>query len=478
MEVSAFRNKLSGVVISAAERSTLRSTRRSVPEMLIRVSATPMRIRKGTLMKRVTLLLLAVFCLAAACVSQDASSATPSNVYRTTKVASQAPPTSAQIYYAGGPVMSGSTNVYVVYYGNWSSNQESIINAWLQHIGGTTLYNINIAYHQSSGAGVQNVVNYNPATGSYHDNYSLGKSLTDASIQTIVSNAISGKHLAADTNGVYFVLTYSDVSVSALGGSFCSLFCGYHSPSTSIVTGDIIKYSMVGDMAACPSACDGNIFNGDTTTPNGDIGADGAINVMFHELSESVSDPEYGISGAWGAGVTGESGDLCAWNFGTWSSLPKAPDGAHYNVTISSVNYLIQQMFEVSAPADPVGGTDYSGACQISLGMGIFFTPSSLNFGKMTNSDPPKNEPITFTNNSSSTLTISDIETGGTFGITSKTCGATLASLASCSITLNFDPSSYPPGVYTDTLYVYDNGAGSPQTAALKVIVYCHIAGC
>src|SRR5579864_9211201 len=126
-------------------------------------------------------------------------------------------------------------------------------------------------------------------------------------------------------------------------------------------------------------------------------------------------------------------------------------------------------MFQVSAPADPVGGTYYGGACEISLGIGIFFTPTSLNFGPMYNTQPPKSEPITFTNNSSSTITISSIETNGTFGITSKTCGATLASLSSCSITLNFDPSSYPPGVYTDTLYVYDNGAGSPQTAPLKV---------
>jgi hypothetical protein len=47
---------------------------------------------------------------------------------------------------------------------------------------------------------------------------------------------------------------------------------------------------------------------------------------MFHELSESVSDPEVTISGAgaWGGGSNPESGDLCNFNFGTFSSLPKA----------------------------------------------------------------------------------------------------------------------------------------------------------
>ena len=47
----------------------------------------------------------------------------------------------------------------------------------------------------------------------YHDNYSLGKSLSgDAQIQQIVADAISGGHLPGNSNGVYFVLTYTDVT--------------------------------------------------------------------------------------------------------------------------------------------------------------------------------------------------------------------------------------------------------------------------
>ncbi len=70
---------------------------------------------------------------------------------------------------------------------------------------------------------------------------------------------------------------------------------------------------------------------------------------------------------ATGRGSNPESGDLCNFNFGAFSSLPKAGNGAHYDVNISGVNYLIQQMFQVSAPLNPSGGTSYSGSCALSL---------------------------------------------------------------------------------------------------------------
>lgn len=269
----------------------------------------------------------------------------------------------SQITYYGGAVMGVGTNVYVVYYGNWASSSQNIVNGWLQNIGGSSLYNINTTYFDNTGAEVQNAVNYNPTTNSYHDNYSLGANLTDANIQTVISNAINGGHFPTDDNGLYFVLTSPDVSETDGGSSFCGSYCGYHGPSTSIVSGHTIKYSFVGSPAACPSACDGNIVNGDGTTPNGDVGADGAINVMFHELSETVSDP---VITAWGEDES-ESGDLCNFNFGTWGSLPVGSNGAHYNVSLSSGNYLIQQMFQVSGTPPAVSGRTYPGACSISL---------------------------------------------------------------------------------------------------------------
>jgi Phosphate-induced protein 1 conserved region len=427
-------------------------------------------------MKPCTLFLIAVMSVAASSLAQDAGSpTTASTITRTTR--ESAPPPTTTIYYGGGPVMSGSTNVYVVYYGTWSTTSKNIVNTWLQHIGGSSLYNVNSTYHDSTGAGVQNVVNYNPTTNSYADNYSLGKSLTDASIQTIVSNAIRGAHLPNDqTNGVYFVLTAADVSQSSSNGTLCVNYCGYHSPSTSIMTGETIKYSIVGNFAACPSACDGNIFNGDTTTPNGDIGGDGAVNVMFHELSESVSDPNVTLSnGAWGDLKTGESGDMCNFNFGVFSTLPKAADGAHYDVTISGVNYLIQQMFEVSV-SKPVGGTYYPGSCALSFsGVTASVSPTSVNFGQHYYGDPPAYRTVTLTNNGTSSMSITSIGQNlvDPFLISNTTCGSTLGAGLNCNITVEFDTTNAPNGTSSQTMSIVDSATNSPQNVPLTGKMSC-----
>jgi len=274
----------------------------------------------------------------------------PVNVMPVYQPGAQGPQIAGPIFYGGGPIMSGATNVYVVFYGDWPAASINIINGYLQHLGGTLFYNVTSTYSDTTGAHVQNIVNYNPVTNSIHDNYSSGKTLVDADVQTIVANAIAGGLLPNDeANGVYFVLTAVDVAESLdLNGqnfAFCTSMCGYHAPSKTIVTDEIIKYSFVGNPAQCPHACDANIhaflFN-DTNTPNGDVGGDGAVNVIFHELSETVSDPHVTLpDGAWGDLVTGESGDQCAWMFGT---THLAPNGSHFNETINKTHYLIQQL--------------------------------------------------------------------------------------------------------------------------------------
>lgn len=314
-------------------------------------------------MKKVSIAVLLALCACCA-LAQDAESAPihGTKVY----VPGMNAPVTSQIYYGGGPIMGGSTNVYVIFYGKWPTKSVNIINGYLQHLGGSHNYKVNTTYSDTTGTHIQNVVNYNPTTNSITDNYSMGKSLTDAKVQTLISNAITGGKLPNDqANGVYFVLTAHDVAESAPGlGSFCVQYCGYHSPSTTIETGETIKYSFVGNPLRCPSGCDGNVaVYGDTTTPNGDIGGDGTISIMFHELSESVSDPNVTLSnGAWGDLVTGESGDMCNFVYG---ATKLATNGSHYNETINNVHYLIQQMFKVPTTIHGVGY--YTGTCVTSL---------------------------------------------------------------------------------------------------------------
>ena len=230
------------------------------------------------------------------------------------------------IYYHGGPVMLGNVHVYYIWYGTWSGNSAvPILTNFAQNIGGSPYFNINTTYYDGSNARVSNSVSY---MGSTTDDYSLGTTLSDANIQTIVSSAISSGALPKDPNGVYFVLTSDDVAESS---GFCKTYCAWHTYGTIANTN--IKYAFVGNASRCPSACEAQ-----TTSPNGNPGADAMASVIAHELQEAVTDPNLN---AWYDRRGYENADKCAWTFGTTST---AANGSQYNLTLNNtLQYLIQR---------------------------------------------------------------------------------------------------------------------------------------
>jgi hypothetical protein len=219
----------------------------------------------------------------------------------------------------GGPIISGTVNVYYIWYGNWSGNTgTTILTDFANSIGGSPYFNINKTY-----TGVTGAVHY---AGSTTDSYSQGTSLTDAQIQTVVSSAITSGRLVKDTNAVYFVLTSSDVTASS---GFCTQYCGWHTHGT--ISGSDIKYSFVGNPDRCPSACADQ-----TVGPNGNAGADGMASIVAHELEEATTDPDLN---AWYDTKGAENADKCAWTFGTTYSS----GGALANVHLGARDYLIQR---------------------------------------------------------------------------------------------------------------------------------------
>ena len=228
------------------------------------------------------------------------------------------------ISYHGGPVMTTTKNVYVIWYGTWSSTAKSILTNMLQYEGGSPYFNINTTYYNGSGTHVSNSISYQ---GSTTNNYAQGKSLSDSAIKTIVSNAITTGAFPKDTNGVYFVLTASDVNETS---GFCTQYCGWHTHGS--ISGSDIKYAFIGNPARCLSACAAQ-----STSPNGDAGADGAASIIAHELEEAATDPDLN---AWYDSSGEENADKCAWTFGTTHT---ASNGSKYNVTFGSRQYLIQR---------------------------------------------------------------------------------------------------------------------------------------
>lgn len=168
---------------------------------------------------------------------------------------------------------------------------------------------------------------------SVDDNYSVGKTLTDPDV--IIQNHINANDFGAyDANGIYLILTANDVTVSSGPNyGFCTAYCGFHSYYYWSNSGNMYKYSWVGDASTqCPYSC-----GVQTTSPNGDFGADNMISVIAHELAETVSDP---LLNAWFDSGGDENADKCAWNFGTTYTTS---NGAKANVNIASKDYLIQQ---------------------------------------------------------------------------------------------------------------------------------------
>lgn len=251
------------------------------------------------------------------------------------------PPSGGQygIYYHNGPIMTGTTKIYYVWYGAWTASQENIMVDFANGIGGTPYFNINTTYWGSNNTVVANSVAYGGAS---FDNYSQGTSVSDAGIFNIVSNAITSGALPKDANGVYFVMTSPDVNETS---GFCSSYCGWHTNGS--IQGTDVKYAFIGDPDRCPSSCEEQTGN----SPNGDTGVDGMANIVGHELDESVTDPD---GNAWFDNYGRENGDKCAWTFG---SEYTAPNGSLANVHFGGRDWLIQQNWANVSPA---------GACTMS----------------------------------------------------------------------------------------------------------------
>ena len=249
----------------------------------------------------------------------------------------------------GAPVLI-NPNIYVIWYGTWTNpctatgnSTPAIVNDLLKGIGPTAWYGINTRYYSQASAGAtKNYVtsSVNWAGCAYETSLALGKNFDGAgqpSTSAVVDRLLSSNLLPLDSNGLYFVLTSSDVVTSGFVNSSSKKFCGYHSylnPAKDNTKS--IAYSFVGDPGANLGSCNGQSVAG--VSPNANPAADAMTSVIAHELVEAVSDPL--LSAWWDPATGGENADLCAWTFGTQSN---APNGAKFNVRASGRRYLIQQ---------------------------------------------------------------------------------------------------------------------------------------
>jgi len=237
-----------------------------------------------------------------------------------------APITGNGIDYHGGPIMPGTVNLYYIWYGNWGGKSApAILSDWGNALSGSAIYGINSSYSDNTGSSVSGRTHLAQTTsvGLTH-----GANLVDADVWSIVNDALNAGSLPSDPNGVYFVLTSADVNET---GGFCTSYCGWHTARSR--NGTNIKFAFIGDGARCNGSC------GSAPSPNGDSSADGMASIVFHELSEAVSDP---LINAWTDSKGQENGDLCAWQFG---STYRTGNGGTANVRLGNRDYLLQEMW-------------------------------------------------------------------------------------------------------------------------------------
>jgi hypothetical protein len=254
----------------------------------------------------------------------------------------QAVVTGNGINYHNGPVMKGTPNVYVIWYGNWNGTgsntaaTRSAIEHFLGTIGGSALELVNSTYGDTTG-NVTGQVRFGGST-----IVSSTTNLTDARLRTTVSNALSSGALPRDANGVYMVLSSSNINETS---GFCTQYCGFHTHAS--LGGTDIKYAFVGNVDRCPSGCEAQATGPNSTAANVG-GIDGMANVISHELEEAISDPDLN---AWFDSSGEENADKCNFNFGTTSTCTSTSicsaagkaASARFNQSFGGNNYLLQQ---------------------------------------------------------------------------------------------------------------------------------------
>jgi phosphate-induced protein 1 len=272
------------------------------------------------------------------------------------------------INYHGGPVMAGNpVPIYIIWYGNWNGGAKpsdsqgtvSAIEGFLSStaLGGSSYEAINTTYGDNN----NNVSGHLNFAGHVFDNYSAGTKFGDRSLPGIVSRAMANG-LPNDPNGIYVVLTSSDVSETS---GFCRTYCGFHTHGT--INGSDIKYSFIGNVDKCQNGCEIQA-TGPNSPATGVGGIDGIANVLTHETEEAITDPDLN---AWFDASGNEDADKCNFKFGPTTVCSStngctsagAAAGSKFNQTFGGHNWMIQMEWENSR----------GGGCDQTLG-GPFFT--------------------------------------------------------------------------------------------------------
>jgi hypothetical protein len=230
-------------------------------------------------------------------------------------------------YQSWGSIMQDATNVYFIWYGNWSGDPAvNILTDLATTLGGSSYFRIGTMYGSSSGEAPNGGLIFG---GAVNDLYSRGATLSDTDVRDIVVNQLDTGGLPQDTRGIYVVLATPDVwASSGLDVSYCA----FHDYMRYIGTN--LGYVFVGSPARAPSLC-----SPQQLSPNGNFNADAMASLLAAELFNTITDPD---RNAWYDRLGLEAADKCAWNYGT---TYQTANGARANIKLGQRDFLLQQLW-------------------------------------------------------------------------------------------------------------------------------------
>ena len=237
-----------------------------------------------------------------------------------------------RIEYHGGPVMFGTPDTFLIFYGNWPAvngspdANQTILTDITSNIGGHPYLAAWQAYTSVSGGGPSGGLLY---AGAVNDAYSHGTTLSDPDVADIVRHQIETNGLPQDPSGIYIVVTSPDVDESS---GYGTKYCAWHGRTTAL--GSVFRIGFVGWPERAPANCAPNGIG-----PNGTVGADAAASHLVAVLSDIATDPDFG---GWYDKVGLEMADKCVWTYGTTYT---ALNGSRANIKLGGRDYLLQQLW-------------------------------------------------------------------------------------------------------------------------------------
>ncbi|XP_042512548.1 protein EXORDIUM-like 3 [Macadamia integrifolia] len=267
-----------------------------------------------------------------------------------------------RLRYHMGPVLTNNITLHTIWYGHWQKSQKRIIRGFLNSISAVDTKHPSVAgwwktvqlYTDQTGSNISRTVRLGQEKNDRF--YSQGKSLTRLSIQSVIKTAVTARTKPLPINpknGLYLLFTSDDVQVE----DFCSQICGFHYFTFPSIVGYTLPFAWVGNSAtqcagvcAYPFAVPSYIPNlKPVRSPNSEVGVDGMISVIAHEIAELATNP---LVNAWYAGQDPsfpvEIADLCEGIYGTGGGgsytgqMLEGEDGATYNMNGVGRRFLVQ----------------------------------------------------------------------------------------------------------------------------------------